>query len=128
MGLRVCAHGFHFGQEAFGAVDDVGGVVEGGLEGGFVGEEGGVLEDGKDLAEEGDGFLVELLRVADVGGDDGVKGEWFVGVGRRSGRVMGGLQLGAVGFCSGGDFACRNVVSAVNLRNLSRYWTFATTG
>ena len=107
MGLRVCAHGFHFGQEAFGAVDDVGGVVEGGLEGGFVGEEGRVLEDGEDLAEEGDGLLVELLRVADVGGDDGVEGEGLVGVGRRSGRVVGGFQLGAVGFCSSGEFAWR---------------------
>ena len=91
LGLRVCAHGFYFGQEPFGAVDDIGGVVEGGLQGGFVGEEGGVLEDGEDLAEEGDGFLVELLRVADVGGDDGVEGEGLVGVGGRSGRVVGGF-------------------------------------
>ena len=33
-----------------------------------------VLEEARDLPEEGDGLLVELLRVSDVGGDDGVKG------------------------------------------------------
>jgi len=33
-----------------------------------------VFEDGGDLAEECDGLLVELLRVADVGGDDRVEG------------------------------------------------------
>ena len=127
MGLRVCAHGFHFCQEASGPVDDVGGVVEGGLEGGFVGEEGGVLEDGEDLAEEGDGFLIELLRVADIGGDDGIEGEGLVGVGGRSRWVVGGLQLSAVCLCSGGKFAWMMELSAMDSRrSLSRYWTFAT--
>lgn len=116
MRLRVCPHGFHFGQKPFGAVDDVWGVIEGGLQGGFVGEKCGVLEDGKDLTEEGDGFLIELLRVADVGGDDGVEGEGFVGVGGRSRGVVGGFQLAAVGFCSSGEFTWRMEVSAVGSR------------
>jgi hypothetical protein len=34
-----------------------------------------VLEEAKDLAEEGDGLLVELLGVADVGRDDLLEGQ-----------------------------------------------------
>lgn len=38
-------------------------------------EQRGVFEETGNLAEEGDGFLVELLGVANVCGNDGVKGQ-----------------------------------------------------
>ena len=45
-------------------------------QGGWVLEEGRIFEQRQDLAEEGQGFLVELLRIADVGADHGVEGEF----------------------------------------------------
>ena len=53
------------------------------------------------MAEEGEGFLVELLRVADVGADDGVEGE--VGAGALS-------QLGPVLFALDRELAAHGVL------------------
>ena len=62
-------------EEGLGAGDDVALVAEGAQQHVLVLQQLGVLEDAEDLAEEGEGLLVELLGVADVGADDLVEGQ-----------------------------------------------------
>lgn len=66
----VGADGADLLQQPFGALNDVVVVAKRVLESLLVLQEQGVLNQAQDLAEEGDGLLVELLRVADVGRDD----------------------------------------------------------
>jgi hypothetical protein len=51
-------------------------------------DEAGVLEQRRDLAEEGDGLLVQLLRVADVGADDLAEGQVGAGAAGDLGAVL----------------------------------------
>lgn len=48
----------------------------------------GVLDQAQDLAEEGEGLLVELLGVADVGGDDLGEGQVLVAVGKLAAELL----------------------------------------
>ena len=64
-------------HEELGTLDNIGLVSEAVDEDILVLEKSGVLEETEDLSEEGDGLLVELLGVANVGRDDLRKGKAF---------------------------------------------------
>ncbi|KAI5295498.1 hypothetical protein KEM55_006177, partial [Ascosphaera atra] len=104
--LAVGAYALGVDQETAGALEDVGLVVAAGDEVVAQGEEGGVLEEGEDLPEEGDGLLVELLGVADVGEDDAVEGEG------GGGGAAFGLEEDAVLFGARGEGAADGVFGA----------------
>ena len=73
LALAVCAHALDLLEQLLGARNDVGVVSQAVGEHILVLEQARVLEQTGDLAEEGDGLLVELLGVANVGSDDSVE-------------------------------------------------------
>jgi hypothetical protein len=90
--VAVGAHALHLLQQAPRPRDDVGRVAQP-LEGLLMVEQGRVLEQRGDLAEEGERLLVELLRVADVCEDDVVEGQALA----LAGGDLGAQLLGALG-------------------------------
>lgn len=76
------------GEERLGALNDVGLVAQAVDQDVLLFEEQGVLEDGEDLAEKGEGLLVELLGVANVGADDLVKGQRLVALGEAGAELL----------------------------------------
>lgn len=60
----------YFAQQPLGSLDDIVLIAEGFLQGLLVLQEQRVLDQTEDLAEESNGLLVQLLRVANVGRDD----------------------------------------------------------
>lgn len=91
-------------QKPPGALDDIRLIAEAVDEHILLVQQLGVLEDTEDLAEEGDGLLVQLLGVADVGRDDLGKGE-VAGAVCELGAVLLGLdgELAADGVLGGPD-------------------------
>jgi hypothetical protein len=73
--LRVCADAVDVLEQLLRARNHVRLVAEGPRQDVLVLQQLRVLQQRGDLAEECDGLLVELLRVADVGGDDRVEGQ-----------------------------------------------------
>jgi hypothetical protein len=73
--LRVCADRLDVLEQGPGALNDILLVAQALLQNVLVLQQLRVLHQTEDLAEEGDGLLVELLRVADVGCDDSVEGQ-----------------------------------------------------
>jgi len=72
----------------------------------FVVEQGGVLEETEDLAEESDGLLIELLGVADVGRDN--LGEGKIG--------QATLEVGAVLLRLDGELTTDGIFSGLHMR------------
>lgn len=75
MALTVCAYAANILKQLPRPVDNVLLVAQSVLQHLLMLQQQRVLYDTGDLAEEGNGLLVELLRVADVGGNDCVEGE-----------------------------------------------------
>lgn len=71
----VGANGADLLQQPFGSLNDIVLVSKGLLQSLLILQEQRVLDQTQDLAEECDGLLVQLLRVADVGRDDLGKGQ-----------------------------------------------------
>jgi hypothetical protein len=71
--LAVCAYALDFLEQLLRARNDIGLVAQAVDEDVLVLQQAGVLEQTCDLAEECYGFLVELLRVANVRGNDCVE-------------------------------------------------------
>lgn len=85
----VGADGAHLLQQPLGAVDDIGLVAEVADEQTLVLEQLRVLEQAADLAKEGDGLLVQLLGVANVGRDDVLEGQAAVAFGQARAKLLG---------------------------------------
>ncbi|OAX77257.1 hypothetical protein ACJ72_08447 [Emergomyces africanus] len=62
-------------QQLLGPINHILFIAKGGLQRFLVVEQGRVLENAENLAEERDGFLIELLRIPDIGKDDLVEGK-----------------------------------------------------
>lgn len=91
-------------QKPLGPLDDIGLVAEGAEEHVLVLQQFGVLEQREHLAEEGDGLLVQLLGVPDVGGDDLVEGQVLVAGGQLGAEELGlDGQLAPHGVLGGHD-------------------------
>ena len=80
----VGADGANMLEQRLCAGNDVGLVAQAVDEDILLLEKLGVLQQAEDLAEEGDGLLVELLRVANVGVDDLAERQRGVAVGQCS--------------------------------------------
>lgn len=76
------------GEEPLSALQHVRLVAELVQEDVLVLEEDGVLDEAEDLAEEGDGLLVELLGVANVGRDDLLEGEARLSPGQLGAELL----------------------------------------
>lgn len=87
-------------EQELGALNDVGLVAQRVDEGLLVVEQARVLEDAEDLAEKGNGLLVELLGVANVGIDDLVKRQ----------RLVALVEAGAEGLGLEGELAADGVL------------------
>lgn len=83
----VRADGANAGEQLLGAGNDIGLVAEAIDEDVLLLEQQRILENGEDLAEKGEGLLVELLGVANVGADDVVKRQRLVALG-EAGAVL----------------------------------------
>lgn len=99
-------------EQPLGALHDVGLVSQVIDEDILLLEKLGILEQAEDLAEEGNGLLVELLGVPDVGVDDLGKGQAGVALG-EGGLVLLRLysQLAADGVLGGPDVGIYRVES-----------------
>lgn len=84
----VGAHGADLLEQPLGALNDVGLVAEAVDQDILILEQLRVLEQAADLAEEGDGLLVELLRVADVCRDDLLEGEAVVALAQARAELL----------------------------------------
>ena len=73
LALTVCAHAIHLFQQLLRPRNDIFLVSQALDQYVLVLQQSRILQQTRHLPEEGDGFLVELLRVANVGGDDGVE-------------------------------------------------------
>ena len=76
--MTVGAHTVNILQESLGTLNDILLVAKGCLEGLGVFQQQRVLDQTQHLTEEGDGLLVQLLRVANVRKDHTVKGQRLV--------------------------------------------------
>lgn len=76
------------GEQLLCALNDVGLVAEAVDQDILLLEEQWVLENGENLAEKGEGLLVELLGVANVGTDDLVKRQRLVALGEEGTELL----------------------------------------
>ena len=89
LAVTVGADALNVGQKSLCAVENILLVPEGCAEGVGVLQQLRVLEKTEDLTEEGDGLLVQLLRVSDVGEDDAVEGQRLVSLGESHAVLLG---------------------------------------
>lgn len=102
----ISSYGADMLEEPLGALNNISLVAEVVDEDILLLEEKRVLEETEDLAEEGDGLLVKLLGVADVGRDDLVEGE-VGGSTEQAGTELLGLD---------GKLATHSVLSRSDVR------------
>ncbi|KAK1251925.1 hypothetical protein MKX07_007404 [Trichoderma sp. CBMAI-0711] len=102
----VGTHGAAVLEQELGSLNDVRLVAQAVDQHILLVEQLRVLQQAQDLAEEGDGLLVQLLRVANVGRDDMVKGQAGVAL----------AQLGAQLFRLDGQLAADGVFGGTDVR------------
>jgi len=119
--LRVCADRLDILEQGPGTLNDILLVAQALLQYVFVLQQLRVLHQTEHLAEEGDGLLVELLRVADVGGDDIVEGQVLALALGQSSLVL----LGTDGeFATDGILCLLDIgVDVVDVQALRPGWT-----
>lgn len=107
LALAVCAHALDLLEQLLCACDDVRLVAQAVDEDIFVLEQVGVLEQTGDLAEKGNGLLVQLLGVANVGCNDGVERQVF---------ALTLCQLRAVRLRLYGQLAAHRILGRAHMR------------